>query len=389
MEGLPAEFRGQVFDYETVARQSLTRPVPDYPLYRALFPGWDDSARKRLDATIFHNAAPDRYEYWLRGLVDYTQRNSRGDRRIIFVNAWNRWAEGAHLEPDLKHGTEYLQATQRALTTQTDPRQLVSLLTAELRTIRNRGQRERMAAYAREIGAQLGHLASTIEFFTEERQMVERLGKGAPRGGVPPPYARRAVRRQVRHRCRILARIDQRSPDPPGFGRRHQQHRVYRGLDAQPGDHPEAETTERYILLKCVEDDTVYAAQFWQHTDRQDVAAAHPDLDERFTLNCAFELLFSFSRVPADTYLVGCGLAGAGGRLCLDQPPHQARRIARRGHPPVGGARRSSGSANKSPINCAATKPGASIGRMPAKVSLSVRAIVTAGLANEVEAVNQ
>lgn len=34
-------------------------------------------------------------------------------------------------------------------------------------------------------------------------------------------------------------------------------------------------------------------------------------------------------------------------------------------------------------------KPGASLRAMPAKVSLSDRAIVTAGLANEVEAVNQ
>ena len=34
-------------------------------------------------------------------------------------------------------------------------------------------------------------------------------------------------------------------------------------------------------------------------------------------------------------------------------------------------------------------KPGVSAGLIPAKVSLSERAIVTAGLANEVEAVNQ
>src|SRR6185369_17085696 len=41
------------------------------------------------------------------------------------------------------------------------------------------------------------------------------------------------------------------------------------------------------------------------------------------------------------------------------------------------------------PASWARTKPGASTGRIPAKVSLSERATVTAGLANEVEAVNQ
>jgi hypothetical protein len=41
------------------------------------------------------------------------------------------------------------------------------------------------------------------------------------------------------------------------------------------------------------------------------------------------------------------------------------------------------------PSSCAAMKAGASVGRIPEKVLLSERATVIAGLANEVEAVNQ
>jgi hypothetical protein len=41
------------------------------------------------------------------------------------------------------------------------------------------------------------------------------------------------------------------------------------------------------------------------------------------------------------------------------------------------------------PNNCAMMKPGASAGRMPAKVFVAARAKVTAGLAKEVEDVNQ
>ena len=45
--------------------------------------------------------------------------------------------------------------------------------------------------------------------------------------------------------------------------------------------------------------------------------------------------------------------------------------------------------ATSAPAAWAAMKAGASIGRMPEKVSVNNRAIVTAGLANEVDAVNQ
>jgi hypothetical protein len=41
------------------------------------------------------------------------------------------------------------------------------------------------------------------------------------------------------------------------------------------------------------------------------------------------------------------------------------------------------------PTNCAAMKPGTSAGRMPLKVSLAALARVAAGLANDVDAVNQ
>jgi hypothetical protein len=172
---MPDDFKGWVCDYELVARHSLTAPVPDYPLYRGLFPSWDNSARKRNQALIFHNADPSKYEYWLRGLVSYARQNLVGDQRIIFINAWNEWAEGAHLEPDLKYGSSYLEATQRALSGQTEPKQLFALLSEQIRQISNPDLRERIAGYAEELHLQLKNVGRTVEYFTRERQMVERL----------------------------------------------------------------------------------------------------------------------------------------------------------------------------------------------------------------------
>ena len=55
----------------------------------------------------------------------------------------------------------------------------------------------------------------------------------------------------------------------------------------------------------------------------------------------------------------------------------------------VGMSQRNSVVAALAPINCARMNPGTSAGRIPAKVSVTHRASVTAGFANEVEAVNQ
>jgi hypothetical protein len=37
------------------------------------------------------------------------------ERRLLFLKSWNEWAEGNHLEPDLRFGTGYLHAVADAV----------------------------------------------------------------------------------------------------------------------------------------------------------------------------------------------------------------------------------------------------------------------------------
>ena len=114
LDNVAPEFSGTVIDFRAVANRQLALPPPPFRLYRTAMAGWDNTPRLGQRATIFYGASPQEYEKWLRGLV-ITARLGHPDHRLVFVNAWNEWAEGAHLEPDNRFGTGYLEATRRAL----------------------------------------------------------------------------------------------------------------------------------------------------------------------------------------------------------------------------------------------------------------------------------
>ncbi len=102
------EFEGMVFDQFNAFMTTLRRPAPDYPLFRGLFPAWDNTARKGRRANIFAGSSPELFANWLGAQAGWTARHHAPERQFIFVNAWNEWAEGAHLEPDTDDGMAYL-----------------------------------------------------------------------------------------------------------------------------------------------------------------------------------------------------------------------------------------------------------------------------------------
>lgn len=106
-----------VVPYRSVVQAHLSRATPDYRRFRCVTPMWDNSARRKTNARIVVESTPQQYEGWLRRAVAKTTQEAQGDERIVFINAWNEWAEGCHLEPDLKWGHAYLEATRRALET--------------------------------------------------------------------------------------------------------------------------------------------------------------------------------------------------------------------------------------------------------------------------------
>lgn len=105
----------RVVDYDAMVRGMLSRPNVDWMRFPCVTPSWDNSARKKRGANIFVGSTPEKYKAWLQQAVASASQRGTGDERIVFINAWNEWAEGNHLEPDLKWGSAYLEATSKVL----------------------------------------------------------------------------------------------------------------------------------------------------------------------------------------------------------------------------------------------------------------------------------
>ncbi|MFT3755781.1 MAG: glycoside hydrolase family 99-like domain-containing protein [Pseudoxanthomonas sp.] len=108
-------FRGQVLDWREMADAMRTRPLPAYPLFPAVNCGWDNEPRRPGRGRVYLHAAPRRYRDWLRDTIRTRLVGTDKRRRLVFINAWNEWAEGAVLEPDMRLGHAWLQATRQAL----------------------------------------------------------------------------------------------------------------------------------------------------------------------------------------------------------------------------------------------------------------------------------
>ncbi|WP_368168888.1 MULTISPECIES: glycosyltransferase WbsX family protein [unclassified Aeromonas] len=79
----------------------------DKPVYQVAFPDWDNAPRYNERATFFYNV---KLEKFVEALEIIKSQLNEYDEKIVFINAWNEWSEGAYLEPDTVNGHKYLEA---------------------------------------------------------------------------------------------------------------------------------------------------------------------------------------------------------------------------------------------------------------------------------------
>jgi lipopolysaccharide biosynthesis protein len=107
-------FHGRVARYEDLMRLHLERLPGPFTLFPGLVPAWDNSPRRGVRASVFAGGSPEKYARWLAEACAHAVRRPP-EERLVFVNAWNEWGESAYLEPDLRRGFAYLNATGAVL----------------------------------------------------------------------------------------------------------------------------------------------------------------------------------------------------------------------------------------------------------------------------------
>jgi O-antigen biosynthesis protein len=104
----------KVWTYDSMMECGLRRRLPSYPYFQGICPSWDNSVRRRHGAAIFRDADPSKYQQWMERVLKCEELRPQMES-FLFINAWNEWAEGNHLEPCERFGKGYIEATKTAL----------------------------------------------------------------------------------------------------------------------------------------------------------------------------------------------------------------------------------------------------------------------------------
>lgn len=100
--------RPTVYSYAEILPHLLPEPIAGLRNYPTVIPGWDNTPRSGKNGLVLHGATPELFRIHVRQALDRVRGTLR-EHNLVFVKSWNEWAEGNHLEPDLKFGRGYLE----------------------------------------------------------------------------------------------------------------------------------------------------------------------------------------------------------------------------------------------------------------------------------------
>ncbi|MDD2272153.1 MAG: glycoside hydrolase family 99-like domain-containing protein [Desulfuromonadaceae bacterium] len=103
-----------VYSYAKVLSEMVCKKMPDIENYPCLLPNWDNTPRSGANGLVLHESTPELFKIQVGKALEMT-RGCPDEHNLVFIKAWNEWAEGNHLEPDLRFGKAYLEIIRDAI----------------------------------------------------------------------------------------------------------------------------------------------------------------------------------------------------------------------------------------------------------------------------------
>lgn len=94
--------------YQEAITEFIEDSKPGVNNYPCMVPNWDNTPRSGKNGFVLHESTPELFRIQAKRALEVTE-NTAPENRLIFIKAWNEWAEGNYLEPDLKFGKAYLE----------------------------------------------------------------------------------------------------------------------------------------------------------------------------------------------------------------------------------------------------------------------------------------
>lgn len=100
-------------DYDELCQSIINRKADDEKSVAGMFVDWDNTPRRGDRGRVCLGSTPEKFQHYMTEQIKNVNENYQND--MLFIFAWNEWAEGGYLEPDERNKYGYLEALKAAL----------------------------------------------------------------------------------------------------------------------------------------------------------------------------------------------------------------------------------------------------------------------------------
>ena len=100
-----------IHQYEYVSDYLIGNHSPGVESFPCAIPNWDNTPRSGPNGMVLHGSTPELFRRHFRKALAFVA-DYPAQHRLVFIKSWNEWAEGNHLEPDLRFGCQYLEVVR-------------------------------------------------------------------------------------------------------------------------------------------------------------------------------------------------------------------------------------------------------------------------------------